>query len=142
MRPKADEEGSNKMSIDILVGSSRLQLHYIMIIIYVGRNADCWPLLRKRFRVQANCAARAPLWTPIQRKSGRRNRFLRSYGVARQRPALTPLITLTRARARPWSARCYGVARQRDRSRQNSTGASGVLSLRHFGLARGCRTLW
>src|SRR6266404_4670084 len=27
-----------------------------------------------------------------------------------------------RARARPWSARCYGVARQRDGSRQNSTG--------------------
>ena len=36
--------------------------------------------------------------------------------------------------ARPWSARCYGVARQRDRSRQNSSGGSGVLSLRHFGL--------
>lgn len=42
------------MSIDILVGSSRLQLHYIMIIIYVGGgNTDCWPLLRKSFRVQA-----------------------------------------------------------------------------------------
>src|ERR1019366_2134931 len=26
------------------------------------------------------------------------------------------------ARARQWSARCYGVARQRDGSRQNSTG--------------------
>ena len=25
--------------------------------------------------------------------------------------------------ARPWSARCYGVARQRDGSRQNSTGS-------------------
>jgi hypothetical protein len=43
MRPKADEEGSNKMSIDILggssrlqLGSSRLQLHHIMTIIYVG----------------------------------------------------------------------------------------------------------
>ena len=34
-------------------------------------------------------------------------------------PALTSFVTLTRARARPWSARCYGVARQRDRSRQN-----------------------
>jgi hypothetical protein len=53
IRPKANEEGSNKMSIDILAGSSRLQLRYIMIIIYVGSNADCWPLLRKRFRVQA-----------------------------------------------------------------------------------------
>jgi hypothetical protein len=37
--------------------------------------------------------------------------------------------------ARPWSAGCYGVARQRDGSRQNSLGGSGVLSLRHFGLA-------
>src|ERR1019366_800454 len=41
----------------------------------------------------------------------------------------------TRARAlmaRQWSARCYGVARQREGSRQNSIGGSGVLSLRHF----------
>src|SRR6266436_1093071 len=51
----------------------------------------------------------------------------RSHQLARGAPALTPLVTLTRARARPWSARCYGVARQRDRSRQNSTGVSGVL---------------
>src|ERR1700682_2029045 len=36
--------------------------------------------------------------------------------------------------ARQWSARCYGVARQREGSRQNSTGGYGVLSLRHFGL--------
>src|ERR1017187_1376691 len=34
--------------------------------------------------------------------------------------------------ARPWSARCYGVDRQREGSRQNSIGGSGVLSLRHF----------
>src|ERR1700723_3094508 len=42
----------------------------------------------------------------------------------------------TRARAllaRPWSARCYGVARPREGSRQNSIGGSGVLSLRHSG---------
>src|SRR5260221_14678178 len=52
-----------------------------------------------------------------------------------------PRITLNshplRARAllaRPWSARCYGVARHREGSRQNSIGVSGVLSLRHFGL--------
>src|SRR5450755_4305158 len=82
--------------------------------------------------------------------------------------------------ARPWSAGCYGVARQRDRSRQNSTGGPaltpishpyaregqavvcpllrgrsptrsvapkqhrglGRASLRHFGLARGCRRIW
>ena len=36
--------------------------------------------------------------------------------------------------ARQWSARCYGVARPREGSRQNSIGGSGVLSLRHFGL--------
>src|SRR5471030_1474810 len=36
--------------------------------------------------------------------------------------------------ARPWSARCYGVARQREGSRQNGFGGSGVLSIRHFGL--------
>src|ERR1700731_2794029 len=50
-------------------------------------------------------------------------------------PRLTPLSPLVRARAlmaRPWSARCYGVARQREGSRQNSIGGSGVLSLRHF----------
>src|SRR5882757_829744 len=29
--------------------------------------------------------------------------------------------------ARPWSARCYGVARQRDRSRPKRRGVSGVL---------------
>ena len=52
-------------------------------------------------------------------------------------PALTPFLDLTRARAlmaRPGSARCYGVARQREGSRQNSIGSSGVPSLRHFGL--------
>src|SRR5664280_2468040 len=50
-------------------------------------------------------------------------------------PALTWFISLTRAgalMARPWPARCYGVARQREGSRQNSIGGSGVLSLRHF----------
>ena len=30
------------------------------------------------------------------------------------------------------SARCYGVARQREGSRQTASGGSGVLSLRHF----------
>ena len=74
---------------------------------------------------------------------GRANNCIRA-------PALTSSVTLTRARAlmaRPWSARCYGVARQREGSRQNSMGGSGVLSLRHFGLvlfiplARGCRRI-
>src|SRR6202043_3640383 len=41
------------------------------------------------------------------------------------RPALTLIVTLTRTgalMARPWSARCYGVARQREGSRQTSIG--------------------
>ena len=37
-----------------------------------------------------------------------------------RRPRFYPFYhPYARARARPWSARCYGVARQRDRSRQN-----------------------
>ena len=50
--------------------------------------------------------------------------------------------------ARPWSARCYGVARQREGSRQNSIGGlrrsfspafrAGSL----YPLARGCRRIW
>ena len=44
-------------------------------------------------------------------------------------PALTSFCQpYARARARPWSARCYGVARQRDRSRQNSRGARACFS--------------
>src|SRR5436190_231870 len=34
-----------------------------------------------------------------------------------------------RARARQWSARCYGVARQRDGSRHNAAAVSGMFSL-------------
>src|SRR5438105_3757873 len=46
--------------------------------------------------------------------------------------SLTSSITLTRARG-PGSGLpvCYGVARQRDGSRQKAAGVSGVLSLRH-----------
>ena len=36
--------------------------------------------------------------------------------------------------ARPRSARCYGVARQRAGRAKTASGGSGVLSLRHFGL--------
>src|ERR1022692_737542 len=54
---------------------------------------------------------------------------LQPEGYGRRQPALTSFITLTRARAlmaRPWSARCYGVARQRDGSRQNSIGGPAL----------------
>ncbi len=66
-------------------------------------------------------------------------------------PFSSPLARARALMARPWSARCYGVARQREGSRQNSIGGSGVLSLRHFSgwfslslnpLARGCRRIW
>src|SRR5258708_7765491 len=50
--------------------------------------------------------------------------ILNSYAFARARARL----------ARPGSAGCYGVARQREGSRQNRIGGCGVLSLRHFGL--------
>src|SRR6202047_1730026 len=49
-------------------------------------------------------------------------------------PYLSPLARARALMARPWSAGCYGVARQRAGSRQNSIGCSGVLSLRHCGL--------
>ena len=63
-------------------------------------------------------------------------------GRTMERSPAAPRVNLfchpyARARAlmaRQWSARCYGVARQRDRSRQNRSRGSGVLSLRHFGL--------
>src|SRR5665811_1982897 len=44
-------------------------------------------------------------------------------------PALTWFISLTRAgalMAGPWSARCYGGARQREGSRQNSIGGPAL----------------
>src|SRR6202140_5572625 len=49
-------------------------------------------------------------------------------------PYLSPLARARALLARPGSAGCYGVARPREGSRQNSIGLSGVLSLRHFGL--------
>src|SRR6202166_4164455 len=42
--------------------------------------------------------------------------------VAPRLPYLSPLARARALLARPWSARCYGVARQREGSRQNSIG--------------------
>src|SRR5664280_2864977 len=50
--------------------------------------------------------------------------------------------------ARQWSARCYGVARQREGSRQTASGApacflSGIFRAGSlYPLARGCRRIW
>src|SRR6202795_1497481 len=41
-------------------------------------------------------------------------------------PYLSPLARARALLARPWSARCYGVARQREGSRQNSIGGPRV----------------
>src|SRR6202166_2748875 len=67
------------------------------------------------------------------RRRRRRFRFQLAEGAPRL-PYLSPLARARALLARPWSARCYGVARQREGSRQNGIGGSGVLSLRHFGL--------
>src|SRR5256885_13216318 len=45
-----------------------------------------------------------------------------------RRPPRSPLFPYT-PRSRPWSARCYGVARQRDRSRPTSTGGPALTLL-------------
>ena len=67
----------------------------------------------------------------------------------RRGPRVNPFYhPYARARARSWSARCYGVARQRDGSRQKAPGSpacflsaiSGWFSLSI--LARGCRRIW
>src|SRR6202022_1871640 len=91
------------------------------VLIYWFRRRDAARPDRAAWAVQRRLAARWRGRRP-DRNSGLRG------------PALLLFVSLTRARARPWSARCYGVARQRDGSRQNSFGVSGVLSLRHFGL--------
>src|SRR5450631_1285134 len=39
--------------------------------------------------------------------------------------------------ARPWSARCYGVARQREGSRQNSIGGPALTSFPHLNAREG-----
>ena len=44
-----------------------------------------------------------------------------------RRPRFYPFYHPYAREGQAWSARCYGVARQRDRSRPNSTGVSGVL---------------
>src|SRR5258708_4300007 len=63
----------------------------------------------------------------------------RSHQLARG-PALTSLIILYAREGQAVVCPLLRGSRQRDRSRQNSTGVSGVLSL--YPLARGCRRIW
>src|SRR5260221_8146795 len=72
----------------------------------------------------------------MQAEVGIRSHFLFGFNTCAL-PIYPQLSAIARGRARlarPWSGRCYGVARHREGSRQNSIGDSGVLSLRHFGL--------
>src|SRR5437763_829112 len=57
----------------------------------------------------------------------------RSVAPKQPRPRSPLLSPSTRARARPWSARCYGVARQRVRSRKTARGLRPCLDFRLSG---------
>src|SRR3954451_6682893 len=94
-------------------------------------SARCYGVARQRDRSRQN--SRGPPFTPSVTLYAREGQavvcpLLRgrspTRSVAPKQPRTrSPLLSpSTRARARPWSARCYGVARQRDRSRQNSRG--------------------
>src|SRR4029079_11172976 len=84
------------------------------------------PAFRARAWVPKNLARRVLIYWFRRRDAARPDRAAMprigpaTLSIVRPRsPLLSPS---TRARARPWSARCYGVARQRNRSRQNSRG--------------------
>src|SRR5450759_2403114 len=98
--------GAGRLDLDLLISGPRVNLSYQP---YARGGADgqavVCPLLR------GSSATRGV--APKQHRG----------------PALTYFISLTRAgalMARPWSARCYGVARQREGSRQNSIGGPRV----------------
>src|SRR4051795_5695073 len=84
------------------------------------------PAFRARAWVPKNLARRVLIYWFRRRDAARPDRAaMPRIGPANLSimPPRSPLLSpSTRARARPWSARCYGVARQRDRSRQNSRG--------------------
>src|SRR5450759_3903159 len=98
------------------------------------RNMEVWLRRRRRrfgfsdFRFEAAAATLSGTGSASPRPD--RNSWLRG----RVNPFPHPYARARALMARPWSAGCYGVARQREGSRQNSIGGSGVLSLRHFGL--------
>src|SRR5438477_93307 len=84
------------------------------------------PAFRARAWVPKNLARRVLIYWFRRRDAARPDRAamprIGPANLSIVRPRLPLLSPSTRARARPWSARCYGVARQRDRSRQNSRG--------------------
>src|SRR3954447_7282581 len=84
------------------------------------------PAFRARAWVPKNLARRVLIYWFRRRDAARPDRAaMPRIGPANLSimPPRSPLLSpSTRARARPWSARCYGVARQRDRSCQNSRG--------------------
>src|SRR3954447_14105353 len=84
------------------------------------------PAFRARAWVPKNLARRVLIYWFRRREGARPDRAamprIGPANLSIVRPRSPLLSPSTRARARPWSARCYGVARQRDRSRQNSRG--------------------
>src|ERR1700680_4279883 len=167
--------GSGRLNLDLLISGPRVYLIYhpyagARALLARPGSARCYGVARQREGSRQNGigAPRLPYLSPLRGREGAAGQagvcpLLRgsspTRGVAPKQhrgwpPRLSYLSPLARARAllaRPWSARCYGVARQRDGSRQNSIGGSGVLSLRHFSgwfylslnpLARGCRRSW
>ena len=120
-------EGSRQNSIG---GSGVLSLRHFGLVLFIP-----W-----RVGAEESAAAKDAnygLWFRPARccstGSGRLGFRFIDFGAPRS-PLSSPSRRARALMARPWSARCYGVARPREGSRQNSIGGSGVLSLRHFGL--------
>src|SRR5215210_4734536 len=107
------------------------------------------PAFRARAWVPKNLARRVLIYWFRRRDAARPDRAamprIGPANLSIVRPRLPLLSPSTRARARPWSAHCYALLRGRSPTRSvapKQPRASGVLSLRHFGLARGCRRIW
>ena len=119
-------EGSRQNSIG---GSGVLSLRHFGLVLY--------PLIPWRVGAEESAAAKygnmVSAGAMLLDRLGPPGFRFNDFGAPRY-PFHHPLARARALMARPWSARCYGVARPREGSRQNSIGGSGVLSLRHFGL--------
>src|ERR1700688_331634 len=134
-------EGSRQNGIG---GSGVLSLRHFGLVLFIpwrvgaeergeGCNYDLWLRRRRQLRHDPIATARC-----CSTGSGRLDLDLLNLDLLISGPRVYliyhPYAGARALLARPWSAGCYGVARQREGSRQNSIGGSGVLSLRHFGL--------
>ena len=133
-------EGSGQNSIG---GSGVLSLRHFRLVLLIpwrvgaeeSGAAKCWIYgFGRRDAARPARAAWAVQRLLAARWRGRRRSFDLLISGPRVNLLHHPYARARALMARQWSARCYGVARQREGSRQNSIGGSGVLSLRHFGL--------